>query len=94
MKNLVLIIAVLFSLNLSASTPLISWQCNDILVTFNEDNTMTVGNLTYDISYQGEHMVLHTAGRGMLLVVKGSAGGLVIYNVDDRQDKKYFVKCK
>ena len=55
---------------------------------------MTVGNLTYDISYQGEHMVLHTAGRGMLLVVKGSAGGLVIYNVDDRQDKKYFVKCK
>ena len=93
MKKIILTLAVLFSLNLSAGDPIRTWECNNLKVTFYSDDKMLVGDLMYDVSYQGEHMLLHANGRGMLLVSKGGNGSIYITNVDDTSDKRYFIKC-
>ena len=95
MKKLLLVFAITFSLNLSASVSK-TWECNDIIVSLNDDNgynTMTVGEYTYEVSFQGDDMFLHSGGRNMLRVTRGSNGGLVIYNVDNTLDMKEFTKC-
>ena len=92
MKKLLFVLAILFSLNVSANA-VRTWKCNDIIVTYFENNTMQVGELLYDISFQGDFMVLHVSGKGMLLVSKGMHGSIIITNVDNRQDKKTFIKC-
>ena len=93
MKKLLLIIAVIFSLKLSAGDVIRTWECDELTVKFYSNDTMLVGGLLYDVSYQGEHMVLHAGGRGMLLAKKGMNGSITIYNTDNIKDKKFFTKC-
>ena len=95
MKRLLLLMLMVSTLSVSAGrTPLLSWECNDLIVSFYEDDKMSVGELLYNVSYQGDNLVLYYGGRAMLLVKKGTNGSIVIINTDDRQDRKHFIKCK
>ena len=94
MKKTLLILSVLFALNLSARTPLITWQCDELTVSFYANDKMLVGGLLYDVSFQGGHIVLYAGNRAMLMVSSGQGGGIIITNTDDTNDRKYFTKCK
>ena len=93
MKKIILALTMCLTLNLSARIPVRTWECDNLSVSFYADDTMLVGDLLYDIFYQGDYMILHAGGRGMLLVAKGTNGSIYITNVDDSSDKRYFKKC-
>lgn len=92
MKNILVIVFIAISLNLSANA-VRSWKCNDLIVTYYENNTMQVGNLVYDVVIQDDVMILVMLGKAMLIVNRGKNGSITITNADDRSDKKHFVKC-
>ena len=96
MKKITLVLAVLFTLNLSAGPLVKSWQCNDILVTFNFiDNTMKVGELVYDADWPSENvMVLRHGDIDMFQVTKDGNGGLIFkYTINGVVYNKHFIKC-
>jgi hypothetical protein len=53
---------------------------------------MQVSELIYDVMFVQDYMILKMNGKVMLLVNKGSYGSITITNVDNRKDKKHFVK--
>ena len=91
MKKITLVLAILFSLNLSASIPLITWECEGIKVTFNDNNTMTVGELVYTIELHDRSMYLYHGETKMFHVVNNSSGGLIFYyTINRKEHSKYF----
>jgi hypothetical protein len=94
MKKLLLIFAVLFTLNVYSRTPLITWSCDNLFVSLYSDNKMLVGGILYDVSHQGEYMILKIGDRSMLKVFKQNDDSIVISNVDNNNDTRYFLKCE
>ena len=94
MKKITLVLAILFSLNLSASTPLITWECEGIKVTFNDNNTMTIGELTYSINFSHRTMYLCQGNTQMFHVINDGSGGLIFnYSLNNKEHTKHFTKC-
>jgi hypothetical protein len=55
---------------------------------------MLVGGILYDVSHQGEYMILKIGDRSMLKVFKQNDDSIVISNVDNNNDTRYFLKCE
>ncbi len=92
MKKIIIVLSILFSLKVSASIPLITWECEDIKVTFNDDNTMTVGNLVYTIDFYGRTMYLCHGDMEMFQVINNSSGGLIFnYTINGKKHSKHFI---
>jgi len=91
MRKFLALLLILVSFNLSAQG-IRTWRCNELIVTYYENNTMQVSELIYDVMFVQDYMILKMNGKVMLLVNKGSYGSITITNVDNRKDKKHFVK--
>ena len=96
MKKLLLIIGLIVSLNSNANNVIMSWNCEGLIVSLCEGNTMCVGELEYQMYYPtgNEDIILLTyAGKAMLEVRKTGPNTIIIINTDNRRDRKTFVKC-
>lgn len=97
MKKILLIIGFIVSLNVNANNVIMSWNCEGLIVSLCEDNTMCVGELEYQMYYPtgNEDIILLTyAGAVLLEVRKTSPNTITIINTDNRSDSKIFVRCK
>ena len=97
MKKILLIIGIIINLNLSANNIIMSWNCGGLIVSLCETNNMYVGDLRYEMYYPSDNkdiILLIHGGRPMLEVRKTGPNRITIINVDNRRDRKTFVKCK
>jgi hypothetical protein len=93
MKKLLLIFSLVISLNLSANSILMSWNCDDLIVSLCENDKMIVGNITYNIMHDGDRLYLFYAGIPLLYVIKNDFNTITIVNIDDKRDKRKLVRC-
>lgn len=94
MKKIIIVLSILFSLKVGANIPLITWECEGIKVSFNDNNTMTVGNLVYTIDFHGRAMYLCHGDIGMFHVINDGSGGLIFnYTLNNKEHTKHFTKC-
>jgi len=96
MKKLLLIIGLIVSLNSNANNVIMSWNCDGLIVSLCEGNTMCVGELEYKMYYptgNEDVIILIFNGRPMLELRKTGPNAITIINTDNRRDRKTFVKC-
>lgn len=96
MKKILLIIGFIVSLNVSANNVIMSWNCDGLIVSLCEGNTMCVGELEYQMYFPtgNEDVILLTcAGVALLEVRKTGPKTITIINTNNRRDRKTFVKC-
>ena len=84
---------MVLSTNLKANKIIKSWNCDSILVSLCENNKFCVGGLTYDIEYKNGYTYLTYINVPMLMITGKLTDIITITNVDDKKDKKTFVRC-
>lgn len=100
MKKLILFALMLISVSAFSKTVVNTFECGHTTVKFYDDNTCDVGGLTYEIQYQpsvnNDKNVIYFIidDKPFLLGYYDKEGHLVIYNTDNPNDSRKFIKCK
>jgi len=94
MKKMLFIFTVLVAINLSANNILMSWNCQEIVISLYENNKMKVRDIMYDIKYCDDGTIdLMWGGLTLLTVTKEVDGTIVVTNSDNSEDCKRFTRC-
>jgi len=93
MKKLLLILTLFFSLNAKSNSIIMEWSCDELIVSFCENDKMFVGGIEYDIVYCDDKLYLNYNNETLLYVIKESKDVILIVNVDNPSDRKKLTRC-
>jgi hypothetical protein len=94
MRNILFVIVMLMSTSAFSADLLRSWECGEYKCAMYNDDTFLVGDLLYNIHYDGEYLVLYAGSKAMLYVKKQKgSNGITIINTNNSDDRRHYVVC-
>jgi hypothetical protein len=94
MKKIIFILAMIVSTSAFSADVLRSWKCGEYSCTMYNDDTFLVGELLYNVQYDGDFIILYVGGKAMLYIKKQKGSrGITIINTDNSDDIRHYVVC-
>lgn len=100
MRNLIISLLMLIPLSSFSKSIINTYECDHIILKLYDDNTCDIGGLTYEIQFQpsvnNDKSVFYFMidDKPFLLGHYDKEGNLVIFNTDNPNDSRKFIKSK